>query len=212
MKRRACLILICLLAGIPGCAGSPPLGEPVDNAARRAALLAAWQRPEVSQAIFRTVIRWGSRELSLVEIVKPTPERGYSVAGITDVGNTLYAVQVDADGEGRVLSKSLPFSDRWLLEGPVTEVLIPWTGPAESSELRRLPDGTWALVDRGNRTTRMFVFDRTGTWRELRLLSGTRELIRASLEWNKGPVPGVVRVHNSHNHYHAVRENIPDGG
>ncbi len=206
MKHTACLIFICLLTGVSGCAGTSLVGKPIDDAARRAALLTAWRRPDVPKAIFRTVIRWGPRELSLVEIVKPNPEGGYSVAGITDVGNTLYAVQIDPAGAGRVLSKALPFSDRWLLEGPVAELLIPWSGPAETSRLHALPDGAWALVDENHRLTRMFVFDQTDIWRELRLFSGNRPLVRISLEWNGGSVPQTMRIDNRRRRYQAVRE------
>jgi hypothetical protein len=77
----------------------------------------------------------------LTEIVKIPPDGGFSVAGVTDIGSTLYAVRVDPNATGRVIRKSLPFSDRWLLDGLVAELLVPWNGPTEACRLFRQSDG-----------------------------------------------------------------------
>lgn len=154
------------------------------------------------------MLRSGGREISLVEIVKTFLEGGFSVAGVTDIGNTLYAVQIDPDGKGRVISKSLPFSDRWLLDHLVKELLIPWNGPQETSELYRLPDEGWALVHEENRLACMFVFDEIGNWTEFRRLAGGRLQSRISLEWDGGSTPNVMRVDNRDKHYRVVRERV----
>ena len=199
-------ILIGLLVGTSGCLSPQPLGEPVEDTAKRAALLKSYRPPEVQRVVYRTVLRSGGREISLAEVVKRSPEGGFSVAGVTDIGNTLYAVQIDPDGKGRVISKSLPFSDRWLLDHLVTELLIPWNGPPETSELYRLPDRGWALIHEEDRLTRVFVFDEMGNWTESRRLAGGRLQSRVSLEWDEGSTPNVMRVDNRDKHYHVVRE------
>ncbi len=154
------------------------------------------------------MIRLGGREISLAEVVKISAEGGFAVAGVTDIGNTLYAVQIDPAGKGRVISKSLPFSDRWLLDHLVRELLIPWNGPQETSELYRLPDESWALVHEENRLTCMFVFDRMGNWTEFRRLAGGRLHSRVSLEWDGESIPNVMRVDNRDRHYRVVRERV----
>jgi hypothetical protein len=154
------------------------------------------------------VLRSGGREISLAEVVKKSPEGGFAVAGVTDIGNTLYAVQIDLDGKGRVISKSLPFSDRWLLDHLVTELLIPWNGPPETSEVYRLPDGGWALIHEENRLIHVFVFDETGNWTEFRRLAGGRLQSRTSLEWDEGSTPKVMRVDNRDKRYRVVRERV----
>ncbi len=202
------IILVCLSLHVGGCASPLALGEPVNDAPRRAALLQACRRPQVTEAVFRTLIRWPGREISLTEVVKVTPEGGFRAAGITDIGSTLYAVQVAPNGESRVLSKSLPFSDRWLLDGLVAELLLPWKGPHEADQLYRQPDGTWALTHRVGDSTDLFIFDARGNWREVRCLRGGHLRCRAFLEWDAEPVPRIIRVDNPANHYHTVRERV----
>ncbi len=191
-----------------GCANRLTLGEPVNDASRRAALLQACRRPPVTEAVFRTLIRWPGREISLTEIVKAPPEGGFVAAGITDIGSTLYTVQIAPNGEGRVLSKSLPFSDRWLLDGLVAELLIPWNGPREAGQLYRQSDGTWFLTDQLKDDLRVFIFDVDGRWQGVRRLSGGHLRCQAALEWDAKPVPRIIRIDNPGNHYRVVRERV----
>ena len=209
MRGVAWFILVGLLAGASGCASRQSLGEPVDNALQRAALLRIYQRPDVSKAVFRTLIRWGEREISLTEVVKPSPEGNLSVVGVTDIGSTLYAALIAPDNHGQVLSKSLPFSDRWLLEGLIADLLIPWNGPPESAQLYRQPDGNWALVCKERRTTRVFVFDAAGTWQRFDRRKGSRLLSRVIMEWDEAPLPRIIRIDNRAGHYHVIRERVP---
>ena len=201
-------ILVCLFLSVWGCTSHPSLGEPVNDVSRRAALLQACRPPEVTEAVFRTLIRWPGREISLNEIVKVPPEGGFRAAGITDIGSTLYAVQIAPNGERRVLSKSLPFSDRWLLDGLVAELLIPWNRPHEASQLYRQPDGTWTLARQVGDDLHIFIFDAGGSWQGVRRFSGGRLRYRASLEWDGEPVPKVIRVDDRANHYRTVRERV----
>lgn len=191
-----------------GCASQPSLGAPVNDTHQRAALLQACQPPHVTEAVFRTLLHWPGRELSLTEVVKVPPEGGFVAAGITDIGSTLYAVRITPNGERRVLSKSLPFSDRWLLDGLVAELLIPWNGPNEACRLYRQSDGTWALAGRAKDGTCIFTFDASGHWQEVRRVSGGRVRCRAVLEWDAEPVPKVIRVDNPGNHLRTVRERV----
>lgn len=197
-----------LLFVVSGCALRQSLGEPIDDPARRTALLGTYRRPEVAEAVFRTLIRWGGREISLTEIVKPSPDGSLSVAGITDIGSTLYAAQIDPDSHGQILSKSLPFSDRWLLEGLIAELLIPWNGPPETSQLYERSDGTWAMACKKRRATHLFIFNEAGTWQYFHRLTGSRVLSRAVLEWDGDPVPRIMRIDNPGRHYHAIRERV----
>jgi hypothetical protein len=180
----------------------------VNDAPRRAALLQACRHPHVTEVVFRTLIRWPGRELSLTEVVKVPPEGGFLIAGVTDIGSTLYTVQIAPNGESRVLSKSLPFSDRWLLDGLVAELLLPWKEPHETCQLYRESDGAWALADRVRNDIHVFVFDARGNWQEARHLSGRHLRYRAILEWDEEPIPKVIRVYNPGNHHQAVRERV----
>ncbi len=208
MRHAARLILMCLLAAVCGCASQPPLGTPIDDTTRQTALLQAYRRPAVPQAVFRTVIRWGGRELSLTEVVQPAPQGGLSVAGVTDIGSTLYAAQIDAEGKGHVVTNALPFSNQWLLDGLVTELLVPWNGPNGTCRLYQSPDGTWTLNQSAGRDIRVFLFDEGGRWHEFRRFSGSHLCSRAWLEWDEGLVPKTVRVDNPDKHYRVVRERV----
>ena len=202
------LTLSGVFAAVSGCASHPSLGEPIDDAPRRTALLQAYPRPDVPKAVFRTLIRWGGRQISLTEVVKAAPEGGVAVAGITDISSTLYAAQVGPDGRGRVISNSLPFSDQWLLDGLVAELLVPWYGPNETCQLHRQPDNAWVLACQEGRITRLFIFDEAGNWQQFHRLSGSRLLSRTFLDWDGEPVPRIMRVDNSGKNYHAVRERV----
>jgi hypothetical protein len=208
LKRAIHSILICLLVGASGCASYISLGEPIDDVSRQAALIEACPSPDLSKVVFRTVIQWPGREISLVEVVKAFPDGRLSVAGVTDIGNTLYAVQIDPDGKGQVVSKSLPFSDRWLLDGLVAELLVPWNGPNQSCQLYKQPDGTRTLIRTDKRFTRMFIFDGAGCWSECRLLSNHRLVSQVSAEWDGESIPKVMRVHNRDKGYQTVRERV----
>jgi len=199
---------MCLLVAGCGCASQPPLGAPIEDAARWATLVQAYRRPEVPRAVFRTVIRWGSREISLTEVVQPAPQGGLSVAGVTDIGSTLYAARIDPEGQGHVVTNALPFSNRWLLDGLVAELLVPWNGPDETCRLYQSPDGTWTLVRALGRDIRMFLFDESGNWHGFRRFSGSHLCSRASLEWDDEPVPKTMRVDNPDKHYRVVRERV----
>jgi hypothetical protein len=202
-------ILFGALAALSGCANAPSLGEPIRDLSRRTALLEAYHRPDVPKVIFRTLIRWGEREIALTEIVKTDPEGGAAVAGITDIGSTLYAAQVGPDGRGQVISNALPFSDQWLLDGLVAELLIPWHGPDQACQLHRQPGNAWALACQEDRITRLFVFDEAGHWQRLCRFSNSRLLSRTFLEWDGQSVPRIMRVDNPGKHYHVVRERVP---
>jgi hypothetical protein len=201
-------ILLGLVVGGSGCASHLSLGEPVNDDARRAALLRACPRPDVPQAVFRTLIRWGSREVSLTEVVKVSAAGGLSVAGVTDIGSTLYAVRVDPDGRGHVLRQSLPFSDQWLLDSLIADLLVPWNRPKETCQLYKQAHRTWALVCPEQGITRVFLFDETGSWRRSLRLRGARLLSRISLEWDGQSLPRILRVDNLDKHYHLVRERV----
>jgi hypothetical protein len=207
LKRLIAVIPILGLM-VAGCAGPRALGPAVDDPGRRASLLKACERPAATRGVFQTVVRWPGRELSLTEIVKRHPDGGYSVAGVSDVGSTLYAARVTDDGRGEIVSKSLPFSDRWLLEGFVAELLVPWSRPDETSQLHETADGTFALVQNEERLRHVYLFDASGQWVAYRRLAGSRQRYEVSLEWSAGPLPTTMRVENNQRHYRAVRENV----
>lgn len=208
MKNVTRAILMCLLCGSLGCATYQSLGEPVNDPAQRTALLQAYRKPDTSKAVFRTVLRWPGRELSFVEVVKPTEQGGISVVGVTDISTTLYSAQIDPNGRGHVVSKNLPFSNEWLLDNLVAELLIPWKGPPQTCRLHRLTDGSWTLVHEEDRSTGMFIFDAAGHWCQFRRLDGRRLVAQASLEWDGETIPKIVRIDNANAHYHAVRERV----
>lgn len=209
MRIVACTILICLLTGVSGCRCRQNFGEPSTDLSRRTALLNSYKSPEANEVYFRTLIRWGGREISLVEVVKVLPEGGFSVAGVTDIGKTLYSVRIDKDGKGHIISNALPVSDRWLMENLVTELLIPWNGLGDTCRLYALPkEERWAMVDEVGDTAKVFIFNEAGKWLEFRRTSGCHLRCRASLEWGERCVPKIVRVDNLDKHYHVVRESI----
>ena len=187
-------------------------GEPSDDSSRRTALLNGSKSPDANEVAFQTIIRWGGREISIVEVVKVFQAGGYSVVGVTDIGTTLYAAQIDKDGKGHVISNALPVSDRWLLENLVTELLIPWNGPGDTYRLYKLPEEKWAMVDEADNTATIFIFDEAGKWLEFRRTSGCRLRCRASFEWDQRRVPRrvpkVIRVENLDKHYSVVRESV----
>jgi hypothetical protein len=201
-------ILVCLLIGASGCMCRQNFGELSDDSSMRATLLNGSKPPEVSEVSFRTVIRWGGREISLVEVVKAFPEGNFSVAGVTDIGKTLYSVQIDSQGKGHVISKVLPVSDKWLLENLVTELLIPWKGPDETFQLYKQPDGKWALVNEAENTAKVFIFDETDNWLEFHRISDCRLRCKESFKWGQRHVPKMMRVENFDKHYNVVRESV----
>ena len=173
----------------------------------------------MSEAIYRTLICWPGREVSLTEVVKLSADGGFSVAGVTDIGSTLYAVQVAPDGQGRVLSKVLPFSDRWLLDGPVAELLLPWNGPDEACRLfvgrASPPDrsgdrecSSYSLVREVGSETEVFTLDAEGRWQGFRHFSGGHPRCQAVLEWDTQPLPKRMQVDNPRHHYHVIRERV----
>ena len=210
MRRVVWFILSGVFVAVSGCASHQSLGEPIDDASRRTALLQTYHRPDVPKAVFRTLIRRGGREIALTEVVRAAPQGGVAVAGLTDIGSTLYAAQVGPDGRGRVISNSLPFSDQWLLDGLVAELLVPWYGPNEACNLYRQGNDTWALACEEDGITRVFLCDGAGNWQQFCRLSGSRLLSRTFLEWDGQPVPKIMRVDNPAKHYHAVRERVSD--
>ncbi len=201
-------ILIFLLTGICGCRCHQPVGQLLDDPDRRAGLLRAYERPNARKVVFRSLVQWPGREVSLVEVVKVFPEGGFAIAGITDVGSTLYAVRIDSGGKASVVSKSLPFSDKWLLEGLVAELLVPWRGPGQDDGLYRLDGGALAFIRQQDHAALVFVFDEGGQWRQFRRFSSCRLRSRTLLEWDRGSVPAVMRTDNLDNRYHVVRERV----
>jgi hypothetical protein len=202
------IILFCLLNGVSGCLCRQNFGEPSDDLSRRAALLNESKSHDANEVVFRTLIHWGTREISLVEVVKVFQEGGFSVAAVTDIGTTLYSARIDKDGKGHIISNALPVSTRWLLENLVTELLIPWNGPGDTCRLYRLPEEKWAMVDEANNNAKIFIFNEAGKWLEFRRTSGCRVRCRASFEWGQRRIPKVIRVDNIDKHYHVVRESI----
>lgn len=183
-------------------------GEPSDDLSMRAVLLNESKSPDANEVTFRTIIHWGGREISLVEVVKVFPEGGFSVAAVSDIGTTLYSAKIDKDGKGRVISNALPVSSGWLLENLVAELLIPWNGPGDTCRLYRLPEEKWAMVDEADNTAKIFIFSEAGKWLEFRRTSGCRLRCRESFEWSERRIPKVMRVDNLDKHYRVVRESI----
>jgi len=197
-----CVLLLC------GCMSFKPPGHLISDPAQQSRVLGFYQYPQVHMVLFRSVIRWGKREVPLTEVVKVLPEGGYSVAGITDIGSTLYAVRIAAQGPAKVLRKALPFSDAWLTRNLVAELMVPWTAPPASGQLYRLPDGACAWTHTSDHTTVMYTFSAAGQWRTFRRFSGNRVRCVVELEWDGQSVPSVMRVRNFGKHYQVVRERI----
>jgi hypothetical protein len=211
---RNCLgpFLLAGLIGLSGCAKPVSLGRLIHDPAHQAALTLRTHGVEVSKGVFRTVIYWGPRQMAFIEVVKKHAQGGLSIAAITDLGTTLYAVQIDPNGVSRVIRKSLPFSDQWLLDGLVAELLILWQRPPQPSHLRQLDPDHRALVHQEGRRTVMYVFDRADQWIEYQRLWRQRSHCRISLEWDNDPLPKVMRVHNPKKHYRVVRERVRSTG
>jgi hypothetical protein len=201
-------ILFCLLIGGSGCICRQNFGQPCDDSSKRAFLLSSSKPPEVNEVSFRTVIRWGGREIPLVEVVKVFPEGEFSVAGVSDIGKTLYSARIDGEGRGCVISNVLPVSNNWLLENLIAELLVPWNGPGAACKLYKLPDEQWALVDGSDQAAKVFIFDETGQWLEYRRISGCRLRCSISLEWGQKYIPKVMQVNNLDKHYKVIRESI----
>jgi len=211
---RNCLrpFLLAGLIGLSGCAKPVSLGRLIHDPARQAVLMRKTHGADVSEGIFRTVISWGPRQMAFVEVVKNHAQGGLSVAAVTDLGTTLYAVQIDPNGASRVIRKSLPFSDQWLLDGLVAELLILWQRPPQPSHLHQLDLDHRALVHQAGHHTVMYVFDRDDQWIEYQRLWRQRCHSRISLEWDTDPLPKVMRVRNARKHYRVVRERVHSTG
>ncbi len=190
---------------LTGCA-SVPLGEVVEDPAQKARLLDAFPEPEVSKVVYHTVLHWPGRELSLVEVVKAQESGVLAVAGLTEMGNTLFTARAHRDGDVEILQNNLPLSDSWLISGPVAELLLPWRGPAARAVLRRVDDGTWRLWQEETAGDRLYVLGQDGAWEGVMLLSGSRLRSRSTFEWDGQPIP--LRTHTTHHkhHYRSVRE------
>lgn len=205
MSVRTVLLLSVTGTLLTGCA-SVPLGEVVEDPAQKAHLLETFPEPQVSKVVYHTVLHWPGRELSLVEVVKAKDAGVLAVAGLTEMGNTLYTARAHRDGDVEILQNNLPLSDGWLTSGPVAELLLPWRGPTASSVLRRADDGTWRLWQEETAGDRLYTLGQDGTWEGVLLLSGTRLRSRSTFEWDDQPIP--LRTHTTHHkhHYRSVRE------
>ncbi len=196
------------LIGLSGCARPVSLGRLIHDPAQQAQLRLGVNSTELSEGMFRTLISWGPRQMAFVELVKKNAQGGLSVAALTDVGSTLYAVQIDPNGATRVIRKSLPFSDQWLLDGLVAELLILWQRPPANSHLHQLNPDQRALVLQEGQGTKLYVFDRSDRWVEYQRLWRRRSQCHISLEWDSDPLPKLMRVHNSKKHYRVLRERL----
>lgn len=208
MKIAAITILLSLLTGLSGCRCRQNFGEPSTNLSRREALLHSYKSPEASEVTFQTLMHWDGREISLVEVVKVFPQGGFSIAGVSDIGKTLYSAQIGREGKGRIISNTLPVSDQWLIENLITELLIPWNGPDETYRLYQLPEGRWAMVNGAEDDSKVFIFDKEGKWLEYRRILNCRLKCRELFEWAERGVPKIIRVDNFEKNYRIVRESI----
>jgi hypothetical protein len=195
-------LCLCLLAG---CA-QVPLGVPIDNPQLHQQLRGQIRVPDVNQVVFQTVVRWPGREVSLVEIVKEEPAGTLSVAGLSDIGNTVYTVRFNEAGDAEVLKNQLPLSNTWLVEGLVADLLVPWQHPFAFAELRRLDSGAWMLLQESETGQELFVFDEDRQWEQYGRLRGKRVLSQTVLYWDGETVPHKTTTENKRYHFRTVRE------
>lgn len=207
MKATAVPILMGL-AILSGCLGHTSPGAVVRDPVLKAELVQRIRQVHVTNAVFHTLIQWPGREVSLVEIVKVLDGGGLSVAGLTDMGNTLYAVHIPAQGRAEVLTRHLPLSEAWLVEGLMAGLLIPWRVPDDSAQVRQQPDGTWALSREQGRTTLSYLLDEAGQWHTVDCFSGSRRVSRTRVEWDGRGVPVKMETQDVRYHFVAVRERV----
>jgi hypothetical protein len=205
MSSRAVFLLTVVGVLLSGCAGVP-LGEVVEDPARKARLLDTFPDPNVSKVIYHTVLHWPGRELSLVEVVKAEASGSLAVAGLTEMGNTLYTARADRAGDVKILQNNLPLSDGWLTNGPVAELMLPWRRPTADAVLRRAGDGSWRLWQEDPAGDRLYILGPEHAWNEVQLLSGRRLRSRTTLEWDTESVPLRLRTTHHRHHYQALRE------
>ena len=195
------IVLSCL----GGCA-QIPLGQAINHPEQKERLLDQSHPPHVTQVVFHTVLQWPGRALSLTEIVKVEDTGVMSVVGLSDMGQTLYAIRLPGHNEAELLKKNLPFSDSWLLEGLVPGLVTPWQRPLAHAELGRLADGSWRLLQDSPGGRTMFVFDMEGRRSQVLMLSGKRLVSRTTMEWDRQAVPLRMITENKRHHYRAIRE------
>jgi hypothetical protein len=208
LKITAITILLSLFIGLSGCRCGQNFGELSTNLTRRETILNSYKSPEASEVTFQSLIHWGGHEIFLIEVVKVLPQGGFSVAGVSDIGKTLYSAQIEREGKGRIISNALPVSERWLMENLITELLIPWNGPDETYQLYQISEGRWAMVNGAEDDSKVFIFDKEGKWLEYRRILNCRLKCRESVEWAEKGVPKVIRVDNFEKNYNIVRESI----
>jgi len=205
MRGRAFFLLSVFGAFFSGCA-AVPLGEVVEDPVRKVRLLDTFPDPNVSKVIYHTVLHWPGRELSLVEVVKAEASGSLAVAGLTEMGNTLYTARADRNGEVKILQNNLPLSDGWLTSGPVAELMLPWRGPTTEALLRRAADGSWRLWQEDPSGDRLYILGPEHSWDEVQLLSGRKLRSRTTFEWDAESVPLRLRTTHHKHHYKALRE------
>lgn len=102
----------------------------------------------------------------------------------------------------QILQNNLPLSDDWLIQGPLAEVLLPWTPPGDGAELRRGEDGAWRLLD----DDRLYILGPDEVWAEVWQLSDGRVRSRSEMEWDTEALPRRMRTTHRRHHYRSVRE------
>jgi len=187
---------------------SRDFGRLSDDSAKLKALLDSSKSPQVSESSFQTILRWGGREISFVEVVKMFPQDGFSVVAVSDIGKTLYSARIDKTGGGKIISNVLPVSDKFILENLIAELLVLWDVPDENSRLYVQPDGKWALVSDIGKTVKVYIFDDAGNWLEFRRISSCWLKCKESFEWKQNRVLKLMRVENYDKHYKITREFI----
>jgi len=118
-----------------------------------------------------------------------------------DIGSTLYAAQVGRTVAG-VISNSLPFSDQWLLDGLVAELLVPGMDPTDLPTAQTTRQCLVLACKRAashvSSSSMRLETGSSSTDSQVSLLS------RTFLDWDGEPSKDHARD-NSGKNYHAVR-------
>lgn len=206
MKQLSLAIFLCaLLCAATGCRGVRVDLVPIKAA--EAAHIAPQTTIPTDSAAWRVMMRRGKRDIVFTVLTESHKDEGLRVAGLSDLGNTLFLADVAPDGHVTVLSNKTGVSGKRLENSFVRDAIVPFVyiNP-ENAQAYKTEDGRiaqQAITAPGRSHAHVYgVSD--GMAQEYWRLHGRRRVYRATCVTPGGGFQEGFEVYDSAQRYSAV--------